>query len=132
MADASFSLLTGNDIETRLVRAGGIIFREGEQANELFVIKSGYVRIQVGNKTMADLPADTIFGEMALIDNEPRSATATALTDVELPGLGKAVSLPRRPDAAFCPEGDEDAGPAAQNHEQGRLLGQRDGNGPST
>ena len=45
MADASFSLLTGNDIETRLVRAGGVIFREGEQANELFVIKSGYVRI---------------------------------------------------------------------------------------
>lgn len=84
MVDASFSLLTGNSIETRLVRAGGIIFREGEQANELFVIKSGYVRIQVGNKTVADLPADTIFGEMALIDNEPRSATATALTDVEL------------------------------------------------
>ncbi|MGF6306193.1 CRP/FNR family cyclic AMP-dependent transcriptional regulator [Bradyrhizobium sp. i1.8.4] len=84
MADASFSLLTGNSIETRLVRAGGVIFREGEQANELFVIKSGYVRIQVGNKTMADLAPDTIFGEMALIDNEPRSATATALTDVEL------------------------------------------------
>ncbi|MCC8975813.1 Crp/Fnr family transcriptional regulator [Bradyrhizobium brasilense] len=84
VADASFSLLTGNSIETRLVRAGGIIFREGEQANELFVIKSGYVRIQVGNKTMADLAPDTIFGEMALIDNEPRSATATALTDVEL------------------------------------------------
>ncbi|MCA6103219.1 Crp/Fnr family transcriptional regulator [Bradyrhizobium australafricanum] len=84
VADASFSLLTGNNIETRLVRAGGIIFREGEQANELFVIKSGYVRIQVGNKTMADLAPDTIFGEMALIDNEPRSATATALTDVEL------------------------------------------------
>lgn len=59
-------------------------FRGGEQANELFVIKSGYVRIQVGNKTMADLAPDTIFGEMALIDNEPRSATATALTDVEL------------------------------------------------
>ncbi|QIG94941.1 MULTISPECIES: Crp/Fnr family transcriptional regulator [unclassified Bradyrhizobium] len=84
MVDASFSLLTGNSIETRLVRAGGIIFREGEQANELFVIKSGYVRIQVGNKTVADLAADTIFGEMALIDNEPRSASATALTDVEL------------------------------------------------
>jgi CRP-like cAMP-binding protein len=84
VADASFSLLTGNSIETRLVRAGGIIFREGEQANELFVVKSGYVRIQVGNKTVADLAADTIFGEMALIDNEPRSATATALTDVEL------------------------------------------------
>ena len=84
MADANFSLLTGNNTETRLVRAGGVIFREGEPADELFVIKSGYVRIVVGNKTVADLAPDTIFGEMALIDNEPRSASATALTDVEL------------------------------------------------
>src|SRR5258707_14829185 len=71
-------------IETLRVRAGGVIFREGEQADEFFVIKSGYVRIQVGNRTMADLTADNIFGEMALIDSEPRSATAVAITDVEL------------------------------------------------
>ena len=83
-ADASFSVLTGNDIETRRVRAGGVIFREGEDADELFVIKSGYVRIQIGNRVVADLAADTIFGEMALIDDEPRSATALAITDVEL------------------------------------------------
>ena len=82
--DASFSLLTGNDIGTRRIRAGGVIFREGETADELFVIKSGYVRIQVGNRTMADLTVDNIFGEMALIDSEPRSATAVAITDVEL------------------------------------------------
>ena len=60
-ADASFGVLTGNDIETRRVRAGGIIFREGEQADELFVIKSGYVRIQIGNRTMADLTARQHF-----------------------------------------------------------------------
>jgi CRP/FNR family transcriptional regulator, cyclic AMP receptor protein len=83
-ADTSFSLLTGNSIETRRVRAGGVIFHEGEQADELFVIKSGYVRIQIGNRVMADLTADDIFGEMALIDSEPRSATAVAVTDVEL------------------------------------------------
>ena len=83
-ADASFSVLTANNIETRRVRAGGVIFREGEDADELFVIKSGYVRIQIGNRIVADLTTDTIFGEMALIDDEPRSATAVAITDVEL------------------------------------------------
>ena len=83
-ADTSFSVLTGNSVETRRVRAGSVIFREGEQADELFVIKSGYVRIQIGNRAMADLTTDNIFGEMALIDSEPRSATATAITDVEL------------------------------------------------
>ena len=83
-ADAGFSLLTGNNVETLRVRAGGVIFQKGEQANELFVIKSGYVRIQIGNRTMAELTTDDIFGKMALIDSEPRSATAMAITDVEL------------------------------------------------
>jgi CRP/FNR family cyclic AMP-dependent transcriptional regulator len=83
-ADTSFSILTGNNIQTWSVRAGGIIFREGDQADELFVIKSGYVRIQIGNREMADLTTESIFGEMALIDSEPRSATAWAITDVEL------------------------------------------------
>jgi len=83
-AETSFSLLTGNSIETLRVRAGGVIFRKGEQADELFVIKSGYVRIRIGNREIADLTTDSIFGEMALIDSEPRSATAVAITDVEL------------------------------------------------
>jgi CRP/FNR family transcriptional regulator, cyclic AMP receptor protein len=84
VADANFGVLTGNDVGSQRVKAGGIIFRAGEQADELFVIKSGYVRIQIGNRTMAELTTDDIFGEMALIDSEPRSATAIAITDVEL------------------------------------------------
>jgi CRP/FNR family cyclic AMP-dependent transcriptional regulator len=91
-------------IETRRVRAGGVIFREGEQPDELFVIKSGYVRIQIGNRTMADLTADNSFGEMALIDSEPRSATATAVTDVELvPISKKQFSFSCKPNPLFRP-----------------------------
>ncbi len=82
--DTSFALLTGNNVETRLVKAGGTIFRQGEEARELFVIKSGEVRIQLDNRTLTELRADDIFGEMALIDSEPRSATAIAISDVEL------------------------------------------------
>ena len=82
--DAGFGVLTGNNIETRLFKAGTTIFREGEQAHELFVIKRGDVRIQIGNRTVSELSADHIFGEMALIDAEPRSASAIAVTDVEL------------------------------------------------
>jgi CRP/FNR family cyclic AMP-dependent transcriptional regulator len=82
--DASFGVLTSNGIETRSFRAGDIIFREGDSAVDLFVIKSGEVRIQLGNRTVAELSPDTIFGEMALIDDQPRSATAIAATDVEL------------------------------------------------
>ena len=84
MQDTSFAVLTGNDVETRFFKAGTIIFHRGDAASEMFVIKSGQVRIQLGNRTLSELPADSIFGEMALIDNEPRSATAVAITDVEL------------------------------------------------
>jgi CRP/FNR family transcriptional regulator, cyclic AMP receptor protein len=82
--DTGFSVLTGNDIQSRSLKAGSVIFREGDEANELFVIKSGQVRIQIGNRTVTELGQDSIFGEMALIDNEPRSASAIAITDVEL------------------------------------------------
>jgi CRP/FNR family transcriptional regulator, cyclic AMP receptor protein len=82
--DTGFGVLTGNNIEVQSFKAGSIIFREGDEAKELYVIKSGEVRIQLGNRTIIELGADNIFGEMALIDSEPRSATAIAITDVEL------------------------------------------------
>ena len=91
--DASFGVLTGNNIDAKLLKAGSVIFREGDEARELFVIKSGEVRIQIGNRTVADLKADSIFGEMALIDNEPRSATAVAVTDVELVAVSEKQFL---------------------------------------
>jgi len=82
--DTGFSILTGSNIEAQFFKAGSTIFREGDEANELFVIKSGQVRIQIGNRTVTELAEDNIFGEMALIDSEPRSATAVAFTDVEV------------------------------------------------
>lgn len=82
--DSNFGVLTGNNIDTRFFKAGTTIFREGEEAHELFVIKRGDVRIQIGNRTVSELSTDHIFGEMALIDSQPRSANAIAMTDVEL------------------------------------------------
>jgi CRP/FNR family transcriptional regulator, cyclic AMP receptor protein len=82
--DTGFGVLTGNNIDSQFFKAGTTIFREGDEAHELYVIKSGEVRIQIGNRTVGELSADHVFGEMALIDNEPRSASAIAVTDVEL------------------------------------------------
>ena len=77
-----FSLLLGGDIPVRGYKAGERIFREGEPGSEFFVIKSGQVQITVGNKLLQTFRENEIFGEMALIDASPRSATATAETDV--------------------------------------------------
>jgi CRP-like cAMP-binding protein len=91
--DAGFSVLTGNNIDVERVKAGSMIFREGDAADQLFVVKSGQVRIQIGNRTVTELSANDIFGEMALIDNEPRSATAVAATDVELVAVSEKQFL---------------------------------------
>ena len=61
---------------------GEYIFREGESAAFAYVIKSGTVEIikhsTEGEQVLAELAAPTIFGEMALIDGNPRSAGARA------------------------------------------------------
>jgi CRP-like cAMP-binding protein len=83
-SEIDFGLLAGDGIATRAAKAGEIIFKEGDEAQQLFIIKSGEVRIQSGNRMLAELSTNHIFGEMALIDDAPRSATAIAKTDVEL------------------------------------------------
>jgi CRP/FNR family cyclic AMP-dependent transcriptional regulator len=63
--------------------AGALIFKEGDQGDRMYLILSGAVRIGrqlpgVGEEALAILRAGTHFGEMALIDDFPRSADARA------------------------------------------------------
>lgn len=83
-ASIDFGLLARDGVMPRTVKAGETIFREGDEAHEMFVIKHGHVAIRLGNRTLAELGDRAIFGEMALIDSAPRSATAVAMTDCEL------------------------------------------------
>lgn len=76
-----FALLARATEETRSYKAGHVIFTEGEAGHEFFVVKAGSVAIRHGNKTLQVLGEGEIFGEMALIDSEPRSATVVAETD---------------------------------------------------
>jgi CRP/FNR family transcriptional regulator, cyclic AMP receptor protein len=62
---------------------GALIFKEGDQGDKMYLILSGAVRISrtlpgVGEEALAVLRAGTHFGEMALIDDFPRSADARA------------------------------------------------------
>jgi CRP-like cAMP-binding protein len=69
----------------RLFHAGDVLFREGERGAEMFVIQSGLVRIskRVGSeeRPIATLGRGEFLGEMAILNNKPRSATATVLED---------------------------------------------------
>ena len=82
-----FSILVGPQVPVRSFSAGTTIFKKGDLANELYVIQSGTVCIQLGNRTLDTLSANGIFGEMALIDSAPRSATAVSYTHLTLPTI---------------------------------------------
>jgi CRP-like cAMP-binding protein len=60
--------------------AGEVLFREGDPGDYMYVVQSGEVEIRrvVGDheRVLAVLPAGEFFGEMALINQRPRSATA--------------------------------------------------------
>ncbi len=79
-----FGILAGAGAPTLRFKAGEVIFREGDPAEELFVVKSGKIEIRPGNRLVDTLPEFSIFGEMALIDRSPRSATAVAATDATI------------------------------------------------
>jgi CRP/FNR family transcriptional regulator, cyclic AMP receptor protein len=83
MADTSvdFGILAGAGAPVREYKAGDVIFREGDPAEELFIVKSGTVEIRLGNRLLDTVPERSIFGEMALIDPGARNATAVAATD---------------------------------------------------
>ena len=72
---------------------GEIIFEEGDKGDVMYVIQSGKVKISKksssGNIAMATLQSGEIFGEMALFDSLPRSASATAEGDARILSVDK-------------------------------------------
>ena len=72
----------------QVVEAGRVIFKEGEPGDTMYIIQKGRVKItkRVDNveKILMVLGKGDFFGEMALIRNTPRTATATAVDTCEL------------------------------------------------
>ena len=67
-----------------VVPAGQAIFREGDPGDVMFVVKEGDVDIVVHGTVVDTVGPGGIFGEMALIDHQPRSASAVATVDSQL------------------------------------------------
>ena len=66
--------------DNREFAAGENIFVEGEEGRHMYVVLEGSVRLSVTGRTLEKVAKGGVFGEMALIDSAPRSATATAFT----------------------------------------------------
>jgi diguanylate cyclase (GGDEF)-like protein len=89
-------------MRVRSFEPGETVFRENESGSELFVVASGLVAVSVASKDgeaieLARVGRGAFFGEMALLEQAPRSATCTALerTDCLVLGSGNFESLLR-------------------------------------
>ena len=78
-----------NDLRSREYKRDELLFRQGDESREVYVILKGKVRIYKispsGNETSIDIFADDdVLGEIAALDNEPRSTAAKAISTVSL------------------------------------------------
>jgi CRP-like cAMP-binding protein len=101
-----FGKLTAQQIEslsacvvTRSVKRGTNIFAKGDPGTSLYAVGAGTVKISVPSVDGKDavfnvLSNGAIFGEIALLDGNPRTADATAITDCELFVIERRDFLP--------------------------------------
>ncbi|MDB5541369.1 MAG: cyclic nucleotide-binding protein [Devosia sp.] len=83
-----FHILTANT-STEAFSAGQVIFNAGDEARQLYLVKSGEVEIRLGDRVLETVGPDGVFGEMALIDHSFRSASAVGKTAGELVPLSE-------------------------------------------
>ncbi|MFZ5468425.1 MAG: cyclic nucleotide-binding domain-containing protein [Myxococcota bacterium] len=86
-----FSQIPGEDLaQVALISTeesreqGDEIFAEGEAGDALYLVLEGKVRVHKQDRVIAELGERECFGEMAILDAAPRSATVTAVNDTNL------------------------------------------------
>ena len=74
-------------------RKGAVITKAGNQARDFYLILEGRTRLTVPGRRSATLGPGDYFGEMSVLDGEPRSATIEALTHVLALRIGRTHFL---------------------------------------
>jgi CRP/FNR family transcriptional regulator, cyclic AMP receptor protein len=76
-----------NEPNVRTFSNGEKIFSEGEPGDFMFAILEGEVEIRKGGRVLDIIQAGGVFGEMSLIEKQPRSADAYAVADTRLAAI---------------------------------------------
>ena len=93
-----------DEFNERRFSEGDTIALEGEGGLMFFVVESGEASVEIHGEEVATLGPGASFGEIALIDRRPRTATVTARSDIKAYGLPVFVFRPfveSRPDVAW-------------------------------
>jgi CRP/FNR family transcriptional regulator len=98
-------------LDERGLKRESVLFREGDQGQEMYVVRSGTILVSKGvtgrvEQVLARMSSGDFFGEMSLFDRSPRSATIQAETDSTLlvldrDNLNLLIELNPRAAAAF-------------------------------
>lgn len=75
--------------KARDVAAGEALFRRGDDASEMYVLLDGKVDVTLDGRLIESLEPGSIFGEMAIVDDNPRSADAVAITAARVEPIDK-------------------------------------------
>jgi CRP-like cAMP-binding protein len=78
-------------LRARHLDGGQAVVRQGEPGRSLFVLARGEVEVRVDGRTVSRLQPGAVFGELALLASEPRTATVEAVGDVLLLELEQDV-----------------------------------------
>ena len=82
--DVGFLDLVRHETKVTALVPGQLLFRNGDAADVLYIVKSGELQIGDGNVVYETVGPGGIVGEMALIDSAPRSASVRAQTECEV------------------------------------------------
>src|SRR5271165_4774360 len=77
----------------REVPGGQVIFELGSEGAEMFGVVEGEVEVRTASGATVRIGPDGTFGEMAVIDHSPRSATAVAVVDTKLAVIDQKTFL---------------------------------------
>ena len=75
--------LLAHQARERKFQAGAVIMKEGSTGQGLFIIRDGAVSVRHGDRTIAHLGPGQFFGELAVLDEGPRTADVVADKDTE-------------------------------------------------
>jgi CRP-like cAMP-binding protein len=71
------------------IKAGSILYKEGESSDSMYLVVDGRVRLHRGSNEIMVAQSKDVFGTWALFDDEPRVTTATTLDDTRLLRISK-------------------------------------------